>query len=569
MQPDNSGVQDPNCGSIMTFRPSWEEFVDFTSFIAAMEAQGAHRAGLAKVIPPPQWSARQTYDDIGDIVIPSPLQQLVSGKAGVFTQYHKKKKAMSLSDYRQLANSDKYRAPAQLSLDQVERLYWRSRAYGAPPIYGADVSGSLFHHHTTAWNLRNLGSLLDLLQQECGVLIEGVNTPYLYFGMWKTTFAWHTEDMDLYSVNYLHFGEPKTWYAVPPEHGRRLEELAAQLFPASAQACRAFLRHKVALISPSVLRENGIPCQRVTQQPGEFMVTFPYGYHAGFNHGFNCAEAINFATLRWIDYGKAASQCSCGQARVSFAMDAFERLQQPEHYELWQRSQARAPVNLPGPTGAASKGPTGAASKELKAWKEDHELRRAALGLRHLSSAQAPSLQPVQARGGRGRRRRRTRAMETSVGAQQLSPAPGRRGRGRGLRRGRGQHQHHLPPLPQEPETHQPLLQLPTKRPLQSQSAHTAPGAEAQPLAWEAASPADPLHSTLDFQPPANPSACCCDPELQALGPPLDPDAAMHPGPCLLSLHNIPVHFAHFLPLPPPPNVLEPLTSPSGVSTRD
>lgn len=45
---------------------------------------------------------------------------------------------------------------------------------------------------------------------------------------------------------------------------------------------------------------------QVTQEAGEFMITFPYGYHAGFNHGFNCAESTNFATRRWIEYGKQA-----------------------------------------------------------------------------------------------------------------------------------------------------------------------------------------------------------------------------------------------------------------------
>ncbi len=61
------------------------------------------------------------------------------------------------------------------------------------------------------WNIGRLNTLLDMVEQECGIVIEGVNTPYLYFGMWKTTFAWHTEDMDLYSINYLHFGQSKSW----------------------------------------------------------------------------------------------------------------------------------------------------------------------------------------------------------------------------------------------------------------------------------------------------------------------------------------------------------------------
>ena len=77
-----------------------------------------------------------------------------------------------------------------------------------------------------SWNIQRLGTILDVVDKEYGVKIAGVNTAYLYFGMWKTSFAWHTEDMDLYSINYLHFGAPKSWYAIPPEHGRRLERLA-------------------------------------------------------------------------------------------------------------------------------------------------------------------------------------------------------------------------------------------------------------------------------------------------------------------------------------------------------
>ncbi|KAG7245555.1 hypothetical protein CRUP_038637, partial [Coryphaenoides rupestris] len=60
------------------------------------------------------------------------------------------------------------------------------------------------------WNIGHLNSILDVIEEDCGVSIQGVNTPYLYFGMWKTSFSWHTEDMDLYSINYLHFGEPKS-----------------------------------------------------------------------------------------------------------------------------------------------------------------------------------------------------------------------------------------------------------------------------------------------------------------------------------------------------------------------
>ena len=60
------------------------------------------------------------------------------------------------------------------------------------------------------WNMSQLDTVLDIVKEKTGE-IEGVTTPYLYFGMWQTTFAWHVEDKDLYSINYLHFGAPKSW----------------------------------------------------------------------------------------------------------------------------------------------------------------------------------------------------------------------------------------------------------------------------------------------------------------------------------------------------------------------
>jgi len=60
--------------------------------------------------------------------------------------------------------------------------------------------------------MNHLTTILDYLVDKDKVVIEGINTPYLYFGMWKSTFSWHTEDMDLYSISYLHEGAPKTWY---------------------------------------------------------------------------------------------------------------------------------------------------------------------------------------------------------------------------------------------------------------------------------------------------------------------------------------------------------------------
>uniref|UniRef100_A0A4W6FAF0 [histone H3]-trimethyl-L-lysine(9) demethylase n=1 Tax=Lates calcarifer TaxID=8187 RepID=A0A4W6FAF0_LATCA len=346
-----SDVVSQNHGSkgIMTFHPTAEEFKNFSRYIAYIESQGAHKAGLAKIVPPKEWKPRGSYDDIDDLVIPAPIQQVVTGQSGLFTQYNIQKKSMTVREFRRIANSDKFCSPHYDDFEELERKYWKNVTFN-PPIYGADVNGTLYDPEVKEWNICHLDTILDTVERESGITIEGVNTPYLYFGMWKTTFAWHTEDMDLYSINYLHFGEPKSWYCVPPEHGKRLERLAKGFFPGSSQNCEAFLRHKMTLISPSILKKYGIPFEKITQEAGEFMVTFPYAYHAGFNHGFNCAESTNFATERWIEYGKQAVLCSCRKDMVKISMDVFVKKFQPERYEQWLAGRDVVPIDHSRPT---------------------------------------------------------------------------------------------------------------------------------------------------------------------------------------------------------------------------
>ncbi|CAK3855499.1 DNA damage-responsive transcriptional repressor RPH1 [Lecanosticta acicola] len=226
-------------------------------------------------------------------------------------------KAFKNFDYR-LEGLDEY-TPERCA--ELETIYWKSLAFNQP-MYAADMPGSLFEDKTTSWNVAHLENLLDVL----GTKVPGVNTAYLYMGMWKATFAWHLEDVDLYSINYIHFGAPKQWYSISQEDARKFERAMKQIWPVDAKNCDQFLRHKTYLISPDVLQKQyGVKVNKLVHYEGEFVITFPYGYHSGYNIGYNCAESVNFATESWLEFGRIARKCNCEADNVWVDVGEIER----------------------------------------------------------------------------------------------------------------------------------------------------------------------------------------------------------------------------------------------------
>jgi hypothetical protein len=127
--------------------------------------------------------------------------------------------------------------------------------------------------------------------------------------------------MDLYSINYIHFGAPKQWYSISQCDGEKFEAVMRSYFPNDHKGCPQFMRHKTFLASPSALESKGIKVNRLVHHEGEFVITFPFGYHSGYNLGYNCAESVNFATEEWLDIGRMARKCNCSEDSVNINVD--------------------------------------------------------------------------------------------------------------------------------------------------------------------------------------------------------------------------------------------------------
>eukprot|EP00117_Sycon_ciliatum_P030839 scpid9900/ scgid24234/ Lysine-specific demethylase 5A; Histone demethylase JARID1A; Jumonji/ARID domain-containing protein 1A; Retinoblastoma-binding protein 2 len=244
--------------------------------------------------------------------------------------FEESKQAYSLETFGEMANRYKCQyfqvssQPQQIRPELVEKEFWRLVESSDDQVvvqYGADLHSSKhgsgfpfgnrvftdedISYSESPWNLNNLPNLESSVLRHVTADISGMKVPWLYVGMCFSSFCWHNEDHWSYSINYLHWGEPKTWYGVPGHCAEKFEKVMESAVPELFRDHPDLLHHLVTLVSPTLLMKNRVPVVSTHQCAGEFVVTFPRAYHAGFNQGFNFAEAVNFCPADWIRIGRS------------------------------------------------------------------------------------------------------------------------------------------------------------------------------------------------------------------------------------------------------------------------
>uniref|UniRef100_A0A3Q3FKC3 [histone H3]-trimethyl-L-lysine(4) demethylase n=1 Tax=Labrus bergylta TaxID=56723 RepID=A0A3Q3FKC3_9LABR len=235
----------------------------------------------------------------------------------------------SLRAFGQMADafkSDYFNMPVHMvPTELVEKEFWRLVGAIEEDVtveYGADIASKEFgsgfpipngkfkvspadeKYLKCGWNLNNLAMMKPSVLTHVTADICGMTLPWLYVGMCFSSFCWHIEDHWSYSINYLHWGEPKTWYGAPGFAAEQLEEVMRKLAPELFESQPDLLHQLVTIMNPNTLMAHGVPIYRTNQCAGEFVITFPRAYHSGFNQGFNFAEAVNFCTVDWMSMGR-------------------------------------------------------------------------------------------------------------------------------------------------------------------------------------------------------------------------------------------------------------------------
>ncbi|OIW05058.1 hypothetical protein TanjilG_02765 [Lupinus angustifolius] len=186
---------------------------------------------------------------------------------------------------------------------------------GFPTVSDDSEACTFPEYLKSGWNLNNIlklpGSLLSFESSEASRNF----VPRINVGMCFSPLYWRVEEHQLYSLSYMHLGEPKVWYCVPGSFALNFEAIRKKYLPDLCAEQPDKNHNLVMQLSCSILKAEGIPVYRCVQYPREYVLIFPGAYHSGFNCGFNCSEAVSFAPLEWLLRGQNVVDLYCEKRR--------------------------------------------------------------------------------------------------------------------------------------------------------------------------------------------------------------------------------------------------------------
>ncbi|KAK3923885.1 Lysine-specific demethylase 4B [Frankliniella fusca] len=151
------------------------------------------------------------------------------------------------------------------------------------------------------------------------------------------------EKYDGLACPYYYAGDKGTLFGISPNYFGFMDKICSGLrVDLANSSCRAFLvDHKSLVADPEFFRKHfQVPYAQVMQEPGDFIITLPFGLHAGFNTGKNLAIASNFADLDWIEFGIYAPICSCNDLQIHLDLSGILEKVRPELLNSYHNGSA-------------------------------------------------------------------------------------------------------------------------------------------------------------------------------------------------------------------------------------
>ncbi|XP_026863048.2 protein Jumonji isoform X2 [Electrophorus electricus] len=233
-----------------------------------------HRCGLRE--PEPRGGRNRRQEKKGE-------------EGGVLNELHKcmyKGKSFSLTTfYRAARNTMNMCFSREPDTAEVEQEYWRlvetkqchvavhcgrvdTKTHGSGFPVGKSEP---FSKH--GWNLTVLSNNSGSVLRHLGA-VPGVTIPWLNIGMVFSTSCWSRDQNSLPYIDYLHTGADCIWYCIPAEEKSKLDKVVHTLLQANGTPGLEMLEKNI-MISPEVLRQEGVKVHRTVQRSGQFVVCFP------------------------------------------------------------------------------------------------------------------------------------------------------------------------------------------------------------------------------------------------------------------------------------------------------